>query len=152
MKYTIEAFQIVGISVETTNENAQSVKDIGELWSRFYNEGIASKITNKVTDDIYSIYTDYESDYKGKFTSIIGYKVKSLDNIPIELIGRDFEAGKYLKYTAKGKMPDAIMDTWKEIWNKDLELNRKYTVDFEVYGQKSQHGDNSEVEIFIATD
>ena len=152
MKYTIEAFQIVGISVETTNENAQSVNDLGELWSRFYNEGVTSKITNKDTDEIYSIYTDYESDFKGKYTAIIGLKVKSLDNIPDGLIGCEFKGGKYLKFTAKGKMPDAIMDTWKIIWNKDLELKRKYTVDFEVYGQNFQNGDNSEVEIYIATD
>ena len=31
------------------------------------------------------------------------------------------------------------------------ELDRKYSYDFEVYGEKSQNGENSEVEIFIAT-
>jgi predicted transcriptional regulator YdeE len=42
------------------------------------------------------------------------------------------------------------METWKEIWDKDKELNRKYTADFEVCGEKSQNGENSEVEIYIA--
>lgn len=30
------------------------------------------------------------------------------------------------------------------------ELDRKYSYDFEVYGQKSPNGENSEVEIYIA--
>jgi len=42
------------------------------------------------------------------------------------------------------------MEKWKEIRTKDKELNIKYTANFEVYGQKSQNGNNSEVEIYIA--
>lgn len=47
-------------------------------------------------------------------------------------------------------MPNAVVKMWKKIWQKDTELKRKYTTDFEVYGQNSQNGDNPEVEIFIA--
>ncbi|MDR6300812.1 putative transcriptional regulator YdeE [Mesonia maritima] len=49
-------------------------------------------------------------------------------------------------------MPNAVVESWKEIWIKDKELNRKYTADFEVYEQNSQKGKKSEVEIFIAID
>ena len=48
-------------------------------------------------------------------------------------------------------MPNAVVTTWVDIWQKDKELDRKYSYDFEVYGEKSQNGENSEVEIFIAT-
>jgi len=48
-------------------------------------------------------------------------------------------------------MPKAIVEAWIDIWEKDKELSRKYTYDFEVYGEKSQNGENSEVEIYIAT-
>jgi predicted transcriptional regulator YdeE len=47
-------------------------------------------------------------------------------------------------------MPKAVVETWQEIWSSDKSLNRKYTYDFEVYGEKSQNGLNSEVEIYIA--
>lgn len=47
-------------------------------------------------------------------------------------------------------MPEAVANSWKEIWEKDRELNRKYSADFELYGSKCQPGDASEVEIFIA--
>lgn len=46
-------------------------------------------------------------------------------------------------------MPDAVIGIWKEIWVKDKELNREYSTDFEVYGEKSLNGENSEIEIYI---
>ena len=146
----IGSFKIIGISTGTTNENGKSTKDLGKLWGRFYSENIISQIPNKESDEIYSIYTDYETDFKGKYTSIIGLKVNSLNCIPNGLIGREFKGGGYIKFVAKGEMPNAVMEVWKEIWIKDKELNRKYSADFEVYGAKSQCGKNSEVEIYIA--
>lgn len=47
-------------------------------------------------------------------------------------------------------MPNAVVNTWREIWKKDKELDRKYSYDFEVYTEKSQNGENSEVEIYIS--
>ncbi len=148
----IENFKIIGIETETTNENGKSAEDLGKLWEKFYSENVPSKIPNNKNDKIYSIYTDYESDYKGKMKAIIGLEVDSLDKIPDGLIGREFNGGKYQKFIAKGQMPNAIVESWQEIWAKDKELNRKYTADFEVYGEKSQNGEKSEVEIFIATE
>lgn len=37
----IRPFNIIGISVRTTNENDQAAKDIPALWKRFISEGIA---------------------------------------------------------------------------------------------------------------
>ncbi len=54
---------------------------------------------------------NYESDYKGKYTAIIGLKVSSLKQIPDRLIGREFSGGKYQKFVAKGHMPNAVMGT-----------------------------------------
>ncbi len=146
----INSFKIIGISIETAN--ARSSIDLMKLWGRFYAENISGKISNKISEEIYGIYTDYESDYKGKYTCIIGQKVDSLDQIPNGLIGREFKEGKYLKFTAKGQMPNAIVETWNEIWTKDKKLNRKYSADFEVYDKKSQNGVNAEVDIYIAVE
>lgn len=73
-----------------------------------------------------------------------------LDNIPEGLVGRELKGGKYQRFVARGQMPNSIMETWKKIWEKDKELNRLYSDDFEIYGEKSQKGSNSEVEIYIA--
>lgn len=143
-------FKIIGISIETTNENGQAIIDLGALWGTFYTENVIEKIPNKTGNEVYSVYTDYESDHTGKYTTIIGSPVSSLDLIPDGLVGRTFEGANFKKFIAKGTMPNAIAETWKEIWQKDKELNRSYTYDFEVYGEKSQNSENSEVEIFIA--
>lgn len=151
-KIQLDTFKIIGISVKTTNENGQSMTDMGQLWSRFYADSILSTIPERINDDIYSIYTNYQSDYKGAYTAIIGCKVKSLANIPVGLTGKEIQGGEYLKFIGKGKMPDAVIDQWKEIWSQDKNINRKYTADFEVYGKKSQNPDNAEVDIYIATE
>jgi len=46
-------------------------------------------------------------------------------------------------------MPNAVVATWQEIWSNNIALYRTYHADFEVYGEKSQQGENSEVEIYI---
>ncbi len=144
-------FKVIGISTRTTNKENKSQQDLGKLWGKFLSENIFEKIPNKVSNEILSIYTDYKSDYTDEYTTIIGVPVSTLDEIPSEMIGREFPEENFEKFIAKGEMPSAVVNSWMEIWQKDKELNRKYTYDFEVYGEKSQNGENSEVEIYIAT-
>ncbi|ATA89704.1 GyrI-like domain-containing protein [Capnocytophaga stomatis] len=143
------AFKIIGIAVRTTNANGQAATDLGKLWGQFMSDTIA-KIPNTISEEIIAIYTDYESDYQGAYTAIIGKKVSSLDEIPAGMIGREFPEAKFQKFIAKGQMPNAIMQTWKTIWEQEATLHRAYQYDFEVYGKKSQNGDESEVEVFIS--
>lgn len=143
-------FNFIGISVQTNNTSGQASQDLGNLWNRFFTDQISDKITNKISEDIYCIYTDYSGDYTQGYSAFLGYKVDNLDDVPDGLLGREFKGGEYIKFLAKGDMPKAVVESWEEIWSKDKELNRKYTADFEVYGSKSQAGSDSEVEIFIA--
>ena len=142
-------FKIIGISVRTTNKDNQASKDLGELWGQFYAENLLEKIPNKASNVVLSIYTDYKSDYTDEYTTFIGVPVTTLDEIPQGLTGREFEADNFQKFVAKGEMPQAVVNTWVNIWQNDKNLNRKYNYDFDVYGEKSQNGENSEVEIFI---
>ncbi|AFL96978.1 GyrI-like domain-containing protein [Ornithobacterium rhinotracheale] len=146
-----KGFKIIGISVRTSNRDNQAAQDLGNLWNQFYSENIFDKIPNKASNKILSIYTDYKSDYTDEYTTIIGVPVTSLENIPKGLIGREFEPDNFQKFTAKGEMPKAVVEVWCNIWDKDKDLNRKYSYDFEVYDEKSQNGSDSEVEIYIAT-
>jgi predicted transcriptional regulator YdeE len=144
-------FKVIGLSVRTTNKDNQAMQDLGNLWGRFFAESVLDKIPNKQSGEIYSIYTDYKSDYTEEYTTIIGVPVTTLDEIPEGLTGREFQPEQFRKFIAKGAMPAAVGNAWMDIWQRDKELNRKYTYDFEVYGAKSQQGDDSEVDIFIAT-
>ncbi len=150
IEQNMESFKIIGISLETTNQNGQSVEDMGQLWQQFLSQQLANKIPNALSPEIYVLYTDYKSDYMGKYRAIIGCKVATLDTIPKGMLGRVIEGGTYTKYTAKGEVPASVVSTWQQIWKADDSLKRSYTTDFEVYGAKSQQGIESEVEIFIA--
>jgi predicted transcriptional regulator YdeE len=69
----IDPFKVIGISVKTTNKNGQSITDMGQLWNKFYSENILSTIPDRLSDDIYSIYTDYKSNYTEDYTAIISW-------------------------------------------------------------------------------
>lgn len=141
--------KFIGIQVETTNQNGQAAQDMGNLWGRFMGENLLSSIPNKASEDIFVIYTDYESDYQGEYTAMIGAKVSDLQNIPEGMIGREFPVQSFKKIVSKGEMPSALMETWQEIWQNDKNLNRFYLYDLEIYGSNSQNGKNSEVEIWL---
>lgn len=146
---SVNNFKVIGITIRTTNENAQAATDIPALWNKFLSENLIAQIPGKTDHDIYSIYTDYELDYTKPYTVLLGCRVHSLAVIPEGFTGKEFAGGNYTKFTAKGKMTDGIVfQEWTKIWNSDIQ--RAYTADFEVYGEKSQHPENAEVDIFIA--
>lgn len=145
----IQKFQVIGISVRTTNENGQAMQDIPALWKKFMSEGIAAQIPNKIDNSIYCLYTDYEKDYTKPYTTILGCKVSSSETIPGGMISKTFEEATYAKHIAKGNILQGIViNEWKKIWNSDLD--RTYTADFEVYGERTQDPEHAEVDIFVA--
>lgn len=145
----IEKFHIIGIAVRTTNENGQSAQDIPKLWETFFAENTIDRIPNKVDSSIYCMYTDYEKDHTKPYTTILGCRVENLSHIPEHTVGKTVEQATYTKFTAKGNLTEAVVfNEWVKIWNTDLP--RTFTNDFEIYGEKAQHSENAEVEIFIA--
>ncbi|MRX40852.1 AraC family transcriptional regulator [Flavobacterium sp. LC2016-23] len=145
----IQKFNVIGISVRTTNENGKSGEDIPALWNQFMSEGIQHKIPGKVSEAIFCIYTDYEKDHTKPYTTILGCEVESLDFIPENMVGKSIETADYVQLTAKGNLNEGIVfNKWLEIWNSDL--NRSFTADFEVYGEKTRNPENAEVDLFIA--
>ncbi|MFG4000654.1 GyrI-like domain-containing protein [Flavobacterium aquidurense] len=145
----IQKFNVIGISVRTTNVNGQSGKDIPALWNTFMSEAIQSKIPGKISEELFCIYTDYEKDHTKPYTTILGCKVENLDVVPENMIGKTIESANYEELIAKGNLSEGIVfNKWLEIWNSDLD--RSFTADFEVYGEKTQNPENAEVAIYIA--
>ena len=71
-------FKLIGLKLnkKTRNDNGQSGKDCGELWQHFELNKITELIPNKISNAIYTVYYDYESDEKGLFSYFIGCKVE----------------------------------------------------------------------------
>jgi len=147
----IDEFKIIGISVRTTNQNGQASKDIESIWEKFWGEKIQEQIPNTLNEDIYAVYTDYESDFNGAYTTVIGMSVSVLDNIPQGFVGLTIKKSAYQKFVSIGKMPEAVVNTWMEIWgNKKLNEARTYRTDFTIHGEKYDKSTQAEVETFIA--
>jgi len=143
-----DSFQVIGISMRTTNEAGQSAQDIGGMWHRFLAEGFMEKIPNKADGAIYSVYMEYEGDFMKPYTVVLGCRVTSLDEIPEGMRGIVVPGGQFKNFTAKGNlMEGAVNDAWKKIW--ETPLDRNYVADFEVYGEKAQNPNDAEVDIYV---
>ena len=148
MKTSINEFYIIGIAIRTTNQDGQGAKDIPMLWEKFIAENITAQIPGKLCNDIYCVYTEYEGDYTQPYTTVIGYRVESLESVPGGLTGVTIPGGSYRIFTAEGKLSDGIViNAWNTIWNTPV--NRSYTADFEVYSSDNRNPDNTEVNIYI---
>lgn len=145
----LDTFDVIGISVRTSNEAGRAAIDIPALWQRFMAEGIADKIPNKTDTSLYCIYTDYEKDHTRPYTTVLGCRVTRTDEVPHGMVHTRLGGGSYAKRLAKGNlMQGVVFNAWTEIWNSDLQ--RRYSADFEVYGEKAQNPEDAEVEIFVA--
>lgn len=146
---TLESFTIVGISVRTTNKDSKSLTDIGALWNKFFQEQIIATIPNKVSDEIYCMYTEYESNFQGEYTTILGCKVSTADYLPEGLVAKQIPESKYRLYRSEGKIPDCVGKTWMHIWQSP-DTERKYEADFDVYGAEAQDLENAVVLTYLS--
>jgi predicted transcriptional regulator YdeE len=148
-------FSVIGIQVRTSN--AKEVTGGGTIpkqWERFFKEGIANKIPNKVDSTIYAAYTNYASDYNGEYDFIIGMKVSSISDVPPGMVARNVPKGRYAIVTsAKGPVAQVVPQAWQRVYslddNKRLGGARAYKADFELYDQRSQNPHDSQVDLYI---
>lgn len=139
---TLGEFNVMGIAVRTTNEHEQARKDIGALWNKFYFDNIMGKIPQKETEEIITLYTDYEKDFTLPYSVILGHKVNKTNIIPEGMVLKTVQPSKYAVFHVEGQLPQELIKTWKWIWKSDLE--RTYTGDFEVYKKEN------EADIYVA--
>ena len=146
----LEETKLVGIALKTktTNVDGQSSMDCGELWQEFENEKYAELIPDKLSDEIVAVYHQYEGDHTQPFSYFIGCKVNADIVVPLGLESLTIPKGTYQKIVAKGKMPDCVVNAWKEIWVSAIP--RSYKMDFEVYDERSKDWSNAEVDVYLS--
>ncbi len=149
-KTVIKEIHLIGLSLKTKTINAhgQSSIDCKNLWHDFENGNYATIIPNKLSDEIYGVYYQYEGDSTKPFSYFVGYKVEKDSTIPNDLNSLTIPAGTYEKITVNGKMPDCVIKAWKEIWAADY--TRTYQTDFEVYDERSKDWSNAEVDVYVS--
>jgi len=104
---------------------------ISELWDRFRADATVGRITGRVNNGIVAVYTEYESDYTGAYTMLVGYEVTADAVVPGGLRVLDVSPQKYAVILAQGEIPQAVQQAWQWVWASALD--RAYTVDFDEY-------------------
>lgn len=131
---TIDAFDVVGLSIVTTNKDDKAVEDINKLWEQFFCSRIGAELSSKSDDTIYAVYSDYEGDHDSPYRFTIGYRVNEVGHRLNNMHHVKIEPGEYAVMSAAGKQPEALIQTWEALWSSDLD--RSYKTDFEIYGPR----------------
>ena len=148
MEYEIvnlEAKTVVGLAARTNNSAPDMGMVIGNLWSRFYQEGIYAAIPNKKNEKALGIYTEYAGQEMDDYTVEVACEVTAVAEIPQGAITAEIPAGKYAKFVVHGDMVQAVAAFWEELWK--LDLNRSFVCDFEEYQDCEE--ENATIHIYI---
>ncbi|WP_030176903.1 GyrI-like domain-containing protein [Spirillospora albida] len=129
-----EELQVVGIAVRTTNEAEADPSRalLGGLWARAGAPGAFDRVGSRADDRLYAVLTDYESDERGAYTQIVGVKVTELTGPPEGMVAVRVPAARCLKVEARGPMPQALIEAWRQVW-KHADPPRAFTTDLEVH-------------------
>jgi predicted transcriptional regulator YdeE len=147
MKTTLqtEPIHVVGIEVRTNNKDA--FREIPGHWQRFYQEDTLKKITERLSNDVYAVYTNFEHEGKsneGTYSFIIGAKVKTPVRTPHGFISTVIPASKRAVFEVPTGHPEKVGEKWMEIW-KLGDLDKSYVSDYEHYKE------TGEIEIHVGT-
>lgn len=148
--------KLIGLKVYTGNQDefnpdkAQIGRTIQEYCQKYLNQN--SNIVNN--SKLYSVYFEYESNHKGKYSYLIGQEVEEFLDLPEELTAYIIPSQTYKIFeTNTGIMPHVVIDAWKEIWSMEDNLtigcDRSYIADFEAYDLNQKDPLNMNAEIYI---
>lgn len=148
--------KILGITCRTNNvaEKIADTAKIGPLVQKYMQSGVAERIPHrKNPGTTYSIFTQYESDFRGEYTYVIGEEVTSFGEVPEGFFAMTIPAQSYEKFTnGPGPMPEVCISAWQKIWNltpEELGGTRGYLADFELYDKRAQDPNNVILDIYI---
>ncbi|EAC8326320.1 GyrI-like domain-containing protein [Listeria monocytogenes] len=119
--------EIFGKKIRANNAN---FSPIAELWGEV--------MVDKPAGDIFAVYSNYASDYKGDYDLLVG----TIDWDEQQSIV--IEPGEYLVFSVDNANHKGVEEVWQEIWSRDSELKRAYKTDFEWYHTSGK------IEIYIS--
>lgn len=153
---TKPAFQLLGIETRTNNatEMNPATAKIGKTVQQYFETNPIAHITGRLTPGVtYCAYADYQSDYTGDYTYLIGELVETGTKATNGLAIRTVPAQTYCCLTTEpGPMPMVCIQVWQHIWqmtSADLGGNRSYNTDFEIYDDRATNPQHTVLDIYI---
>ena len=135
----IPAFHISGVSVRTSNRDEMdpATARLGGLWDAFFSQSWERKLPSAGHERrIFGVYSAYESNEQGAFDVTAGVAVPP-PLVPVAgAVQSTVLEGRYLVFTGQGAMPQAVIETWGEVWRyfaQNPGIRRCFGTDFEAY-------------------
>lgn len=119
----------------TPLDSGMDTKIMG-AWEAFYRGNLKEQVPNRLTDDVYCIYTNYQGDHTKPMDMLIGFPVPKGTPCPKGLHAFTIPEGSYKLYVSEGPLPDALIQTWQDIWQTCT--NRAFGVDVDYYPSCSE--------------
>lgn len=137
---------VYGLSITTDNVSEMDPEK-GKIAALHQKFDAAVEVDYQGGERVYGVYFDYESDHTGKFSVLAGFDGKlGSENTTLKRVV--IPEANYLVFTHQGKMPQAVINAWMEVWqyfsNEGAQYQRLYSTYFEYYKSVD------EVELYIA--
>lgn len=124
--------KVVGVSAKVSNDRDDLLE---QVWELFFNSEVLEYLQGKnISQDIISVYYEYEGDCDDPYTYLIGYEVDESFDTPLGLNSTVINLNHEI-YKLTDNLPDAIFDKWEDIWDDDSR-ERAYIADFDRYNPK----------------
>lgn len=156
MRYQIiekDAFQVIGVKREFSLVNDENLRGIPKMWDEVHADG---------TNDLLISLNDGELkgvlgvcvDNRGTHSDKIDYWIATNSNgtVPENLETLDIPASKWGVFEVHGPMPEAMQNTWKQIfseWFPSHQYEHAGTPELEVYPAENPNDPNYYSEIWI---
>jgi len=149
--------EIVVVGIEARTTNAKEMAGAGVIpahWQKFFHDGIAGKIPNKIDSTIYAVYSDYASNLNGEYSFFIGVRVPDKSAVPAGMVLKTISAGEYAVIVSEeGPASKVVPAAWQQIWALEdegqLGGKRAYKTDFEIYDGRAADPEHTRVEIRV---
>ncbi|WP_276353860.1 AraC family transcriptional regulator [Cohnella caldifontis] len=121
MEYRIvdkPAFKVIGYALETTSEDGQNHREIPAFWQDYLLNRRGDRIPNAVEREHpvnLGICTDFNME-TCRFTYLIGREAEHFDNVPSDLVCREFPGAAYAVFTTPKVPPKDFSPTIQETW------------------------------------
>lgn len=145
-----QEFKIIGMACKTTIKENEEKNIIPNLWGQYYNR--SSEIKNCLFENRSIGLCEIVDNSEDTFTYICCKEVDNFNFIPEGMVGKVVPSSKYAIFTHKGKL-DTLGNTYEYIHGKWLP-NSEYGInksahDFELYDERCDNTDTSEMDIYI---
>jgi AraC family transcriptional regulator len=147
-----KSFPVIGMQIQTTSQDGKNFQEIPQFWKQITEDNLFERIPPQKHPGSYlGICMDFEPD--GGFSYLIASEVTHTEDIPEGMVCKTIPPATYAVFTAHGKMPEAIQETTKYIYQEWLPASgyqHAGTPDFELYDERSTvGGEDALVDIHI---